>query len=342
MARLASLVVVLALLAAPAAALSASDYASAWPYKRPSDTGILTVEQWQSDAFNQKFGKYQTVGGVDPCVYWDAAFSSDMPPPAAQQYNVPGCAPVASPWIKLSPWKTRGWALYCPSSAPYNWNAEGPQNKDDTGKLDSPTRQAQYIKTSSFVDVVSFGVQEWTGPKPVGLAEYYATNWAFKHHTWRYGISCSPEPFTGIPQGGKYSRGEGPSGSLLRGSAIAQGDSDAAGAVTAATPIIGRRGPTRDIRRVDAANVQKTIEVDLVPQQVRRYQATCPKGQAPSFAHYGVGWFTGQRPSVADMTKVKDTQRSITRGTEVRIETKSIPRRTVRLQIHLGCTTKTA
>ena len=294
-------------------------YYSAFPFKEVGDSGVIeytdiiggpyVVDTW-------------VVSGEDPCVYWNVPADEAN---SQQQYNVPGCVGVATPWIRLKPWHSGGWAVYCPSSAPYNWGAGGP--------LSYPT---QVVLGSKAVKFSSYGPAQRSGPKPVGKGDYYATNYSLTNsHHWRFAIGCSSEEFTRTGQGGKYSNGEGPSGSPFpRSASIANARAQASG------PAAARRGPIARRSRIDYTTFDKTIEVDRRPNRTRTYRAVCPRGHRVVFARHGIGWFTGALPPRRGLAaKVDDRPKGVRRGFEVRVATGDIPARTARLQMHLGCTT---
>lgn len=89
---------------------------SAFPFKSASDSGV--IKHFTSTPSYGCSNGGLCVVGWDACVY--SALVGNFTQ-TLQQYTVPGCTPVQTPWITVKGGATSGWAVYCPSKAPYSW-----------------------------------------------------------------------------------------------------------------------------------------------------------------------------------------------------------------------------
>lgn len=325
---------------------------SAWPYKTPLDGGTYQVASLE--AFDGPFGAFDgQVDGYDPCVFdFEAVQPATSNEQTIQQYLVPNCAPVISPWITTKAAHNDNWVLTCPASAPYSYAAIAESTQD--------VRESVALLNGSVT------VANW-GPNPRGAYSQSYSNWGTERHSWAWSMGCGDQ-FYGYdwykdrPNYTPYTGGTVPTASVL--SPNLTGVAGSGGPVTAAalssrlghtragtaarasstTPSVATRGPAFRALRVDAANITRTIEVDLRPNRTRRHRATCPRGHRVSHVGHAVGWYT-RKPPTRKQAAMVDHERRATktgRGLEVRVTTKRTPKNLVRLQVHYGCTTEAA
>ena len=287
------------LLLAPAAA---SADPSAWPYKQPGDSGRFDYNDF--DFGGEAFGKQ--VDGFDACTFTDPY---DINVDTYQQYQVNGCVPVATPWIKLKALQTKGWKVYCPRSAPYNWAA-------GTSGLGGAE---QFWRTSRSVhlgDVFS----EHYHP---GTSDHESFNGSLRTHHWLFVIGCSPAAYKS--QNVPYSNGAGPSGKP----AGCCGSSSRRG-------VAKSRGPSlrRDLR---ATSYEDTREWRLNRSARRTYFAKCAPGYRVRLRKWAVGWYTAGPPRRRDGRSAESARR-LRRGIAVTVRTHRLRRPGLaRLQIRVGC-----
>jgi hypothetical protein len=251
--------------------------------------------------------------GFDACTYTKAYDNATL---SYQQYDVAGCVPVQTPWISLRGWQTRGWAVYCPASAPNSWiSSLGGALQEWTG--------------SSIVAEMNEVQSENTfGPHPPAKSDYYTTNWGTSIHHWLYVVGCSPQPWKNVGDGGQYCCGEGTSGA----------PNFAGGAAAPASRALMLKGPARRETSVAPGFYSETREFDLVPQARRTYRVKCRRGYQLRFARHGIGWFMRREPGRHDGTVHDRRHRFGKRGFKVTTSTDRYVRRgTVRLQLDFGC-----
>jgi hypothetical protein len=192
------------------------------------------------------------------CTYEDDRYDP------APRYPVTDCVPVASPWIKMSGDDTRGWRLYCPPSALYNWNAEseGAFGWQRTSRwIDRPT---------ATIDNNSDG-----SPGHPGYADYYTINWSVNTTHWRYAIGCSPQPEPGFPPTSPPGRASGPTVSAARLAAASD-----------------------EPRRA----LELTRETRLRPRRTVAIVRRCPAGSRVARARHAVGYYTRRAPRLTTAT----------------------------------------
>jgi hypothetical protein len=283
---------------------------SAYPLKSPGDSGQIPANDFSMS--DETDGYW--VRGYDACVYTKPYDQFTL---TFQQYNVAGCVAVQTPWIKLSAWKTQGWAIYCPPSAPNSW-------------VDSLGGALQQWSTTESVENMneSPGGNSF-GPSPPAKSDYYTTNWSFHRQYWLYVVGCSPTEWENPGDGGNYCCGQGPSGAPVFGSAAVAGRPRAARFA---------RGPARRRTAVKPGYYTETREFELRPSTRRTYRASCASGHRLRFTRWGVGWYTRRPPGARD-GDVRERAREIRRRAfELTVRTdRRVKRRQVRLQLHVGC-----
>lgn len=304
----------LALLVAGMALPGAASAISAYPFKGDGDTGVVSP----ADFLNAMSGGNPE--GWDACVISDPYNDTVL---ALQQYPVADCVPIQTPWIQLKALGTRGWAIYCPRSAPNSW-------------IDSSGGGLQaWSDTNSSWAMQEIQADNSYGPNPVAKSDYYMTNWSFKEVHFGFLVGCSPQAWTGagMPD---YCCGAGvsarPSWSTAPGSAR--------GAGAAVTPVTAKavRGPKR--RRIvhSPTRYSETREVNLAPRSKRTHVMRCKRGFLPYHQHWGVGWYTKRTPRPKTDGKVGEFARGIKRGFRVTAKAnKRVKRGSARLQASLSC-----
>jgi hypothetical protein len=260
--------------------------------KHPALATGLTVAALAAGAVSAPAASAQTpdLNGA-ACTYQEGQYGPQIP--------VTGCVPVASPWIKLSWDGSGGWKLYCPPSAPYNWNAES-----------DPRSAFGWQRTSSWVDspTATF-VQRDGRPGDPGYADYYTINWSTHTTHWRYAIGCSPQPEPGW--------GENPNPPQGR----ASGSTVSAARVAAAS---GQRPRALELTRETRLRPRRTVAI------VRR----CPAGSRVARARHAVGYYTSRAPKRTTDTVL--AQR-IGRRIVFRVRTGRHPAAKVTIQTTLTC-----
>jgi hypothetical protein len=289
---------------------SASADPSAWPFKQAGDSGRITYNQW--DYEGDAYGK--DIEGYDACVYTDPF---DINVDNYPQYNVTGCTPVATPWVKVKPFHTSGWKIYCPGGAAYNWAADGALGGAE-----------QFWRTSGDLHFNGF----WTEHYHPGTADHAAFNASLHTHHYLFVIGCSPQAYD--TQHEPYSNGQGPTGKP-------EGCCDSGAAATrAGAAATGgarmRKGPRlrRDRR---ARSYDETREWPLRRRGRRTYVTRCARGYRASKPHWAVGWFTRQPPRRRRDGRTAERIRPVKRGFAVTVRSRGLRKGAVRLQTNLTC-----
>jgi hypothetical protein len=310
---LAALVLAVALIA-PGSAIAQS----AFPLKSVGDPGVVPANEVNpSNWVSAGPGGNNYVRNFDACTYI-APFNNFQS--NYQQYNVGNCAPIQTPWIRLRAWETKGWAIYCPDSAPNSWVPS------DGGAL------SQWTSAYSVENMNELGGNT-SGPSPPAKNDYYTTNWSVHHQYWLYLVGCSPQAWENVGDGGAYCCGQGTSAipTFSSGSAA----SAAPRAVTATL----RKGPARRRTPIGTGYYSLTREVDLEPDSKRTYRLKCQRGFRLRRARETVGWFTKRKPFRKLFGDVKETQKRLgERGYQVTVTTDDrVKEGKARLQLDIGC-----
>lgn len=176
---------------------TASADPSAWPFKAAGDSGVISTYDWDFDDQADEEGDWAT--GFDACTYTHQFNNADM---SFQQYTIPGCVPVMTPWIQMTKWlKPYGWKLYCPSSAPYFWGGLGDGAPTGAGALQmwrTADQEVKYEPNPANTDWYHPGTSDHAAFLPV----------PFTSHHWLFVIGCGGAyPGTDVP----YCCGQGPS-----------------------------------------------------------------------------------------------------------------------------------
>lgn len=304
---------------------------SASPFKSSTDSGILyDWSAYESDAsFPSGCTGSACYSGWDACTYTQdiGSFNQDL-----QQYTVPGCVPVQTPWIETKASTTQGWALYCPTSAPYAWDLGYPGNQ---GQADEFWNDG----TGWMKNLAQVPGNNRNGPNPVGKADWSMHNWSAIHsHHWGYIIGCSTisNSSNAAEQQPPYSHGQGtsacPHGWPIPGNSCSTGlgvGGPGAGIV---------KGPAHRVTRTGARSYSVTREVDLRRGRVATYALSCRAGYRRVLRHWAVGWYTRTAPSRRQGRAQARVASEGTRSLAVRVRTNDRVRPgTARLQLALSC-----
>jgi hypothetical protein len=254
------------------------------------------------------------VQSFDPCVWTDPPSQSQT---SYQQWDVDGCTPVASPWVKVSGFSGKGWKIYCPSSAPYSWAA-------------LPIGAIQFWFGDGDVKA-TFVFSENYNP---GWSDHSVFNYDTGAHHWKFTIGCSP-----IDQGSsakhEYSNGEGPTGKPVPCCGLVASGLGAlpAGSARGARPVKGP--PVYRIR--SARGYEETRELDLRPNGRRRYSVGCAAGHRLRRKRWALGWYTARRPRERDGSASAVALRSPRNRLRLSVRTRGVGRGSVRLQTTILC-----
>jgi hypothetical protein len=294
----------LAVAAVSLALTSVASAISAYPVKKASDSGVVT----QDDYFNA------SIGSPD---FWDACviaqpyndFSMTF-----QQYTITGCTPVASPFIQLKALGTRGWAVYCPQSAPNTW-------------IESAGGGLQgYSDTNGSWAIQEIQEDNSYGPSPPAKSDYFMTNWTFHEVHFGFVVGCSPQVWetdTGLPP---YCCGQGPS-------AGQPFPTSAAGKLTTHFA----RGPRDRRTTLPGHRYTESREVNLGPHATKTLTMQCDHGLVPYFHQWGVGWYTHHVPTKKD-GHVQELPAKIKRGFKITAKANGrVKPRAARLQAVISC-----
>jgi len=364
-------VIALAAVLVGALCASASANPSAWPFKAAGDSGVISAQDWNYEDIADAGGDIAM--GFDACTYTD---DFRLTATSYQQYTIPGCVPVMTPWIQMSTWlKPYGWKLYCPSNAPYFWGGVGDNAPPGVGAI-------QLWRTSTEVQYEPIPENtDWYDPGTSDHAAYLSV--PFTKHHWLFVIGCGPA-YPGSEA--KYCCGQGPSArvgpSLGDGPATTPSDPvtpaptpdpvtptptptppppdpvtpapapidtepgrhGPPSAQAASRPSAADRpnphqakGPPRHVRWVTPYRYEMTHEHDLRPGRRATYRIRCKPGFRAEHERYGIGWYTASAPDARDGT-VRDRRRDVRRGYAVTVDASDGVRPgQVRLQMQLHC-----
>jgi hypothetical protein len=293
---------------------------SAFPVKAADDGGVIDLPQFNVSGYVD-FGPSPPnyARGYDACTYTEAYSTLIL---NYQQYNVAGCVPIQTPWIALHGWQTRGWAVYCPDSAPNSW----------ISSLGGALQQ--WSGTSSVEEMNEIQSENTFGPKPPAKSDYYTTNWGISTHHWLYVVGCSPEKWENVGDGGAYCCGQGTSGAPH----FSSGAAGSSAAQAAAGGALMLKGPARRETPYGSGYYSLTREFDLSPHTSHTYSVKCRRGYRLRFARHGIGWFMGREPGKRDGNVRDRRHRFGKRGFKVTTTTdRNVKPGKVRLQLEIGC-----
>ena len=282
---------------------------SAVPYKFSNDSGQISSSDLLKGNITATTNSCTAPGHtnctiINPqaCV-WTDPFNNFSP--FFQQWNVPGCVLVTTPWIKMGGLATEGWAAYCPASAPYNWSANG---------FGSISAIQQWV-TSTHTGYV----QPASGNSEKTKIDYYATNLSFYTNYWRYIAACSTQSFTDGHAGGKYCCGQGVH---LLGQRLGE----------------PRTGPPARTMRPRRGVRETTYEWSPQARTTRTRRFLCPRGYRLIFGRGSVGFMSAAAPARQTQRDVREKARRFgRRGYAVTITTGRIRRGDVRVQVTTDC-----
>jgi hypothetical protein len=332
--RTAALLVLVAAIGLSLVAAEQAGATSGWPLKDRNDSGFVT----KNDDYLHNFTGWSTcrnpnggdctVIGLQACILANASQLWNTSNPQ-QQWNVPGCVAISTPWIATKPSTTAGWAIYCGGPTPYQY-ADFPIGGIQWWAERDGGRDGQ----SWIGNFYSSGLDN------ASKVDKTAHNWSLvSTHYWGFYAACSSTNPNGATfgQGGNYCCAQGflyPVFGLQFGAG--------AGAGSAGTPgrprAVMARGPARRTTRYSRYYHETTHEVDVTPNGRRTYRRTCPRGYRAVFRRATLGYYTTRRVGRRYSKRVRIRERRIgARTLAVTVRTGRIKRREVRLQTHIGC-----
>lgn len=292
---------------------------SAFPLKSSGDSGVIPY--FSSSPSIPCGNGGLCVSGWDACTYsqLEGNFSSSL-----QQYTVPGCTPVQTPWIHFKGGTTSGWAVYCPASAPYSWVNGYPGSQGQT---------FQWWTDSNYVG--SFSEPPGTntsGPNPPAKIDFSVHDWSLYSHNWLFIAACSTvsnNDFATIDNQPPYSHGVGPS---ARPHGL-PGVSGLLGAVQRPP-----RGPALRITKNGPRSYVITRQINLRRNRRVTYRVSCRAGYRKVTQRWAIGWYTNGPPKARN-GKATVTRRSAGKRTyslSVRTNNRVRPM-TAQLQMIVAC-----
>jgi hypothetical protein len=289
---------------------------SAFPFKSSSDTGV--INHFTSTPSRGCSNGGLCVVGWDACVY--SALLGNFTQ-TLQQYTVPGCTPVQTPWIHVTGGRTSGWAVYCPSKAPYSWVNGYPGSQGQT---------FQWWTDNQYVG--SFSQPPGTntsGPNPPAKIDFSVHDWSVYSHNWLFVAACSTVSNQNIPQQPPYSHGDGPSARPTGLPGVSSIEETSGG-----TP----RGPAMKITKGGPRSYVITRQFKLKPNRKVTYRVSCRRGYRQVTRRWAIGWYTTGPPKRADGTATATRLAAPKRTLAVRVRTnKRVQPGTAQLQVVLGC-----
>jgi hypothetical protein len=299
-----------------------ADATSAFPFKSAGDSGQI---------YNGPTIPSSGCGNGGLCVEgWDACTYSSLIGGGSlnlQQYTVPGCTPVQTPWIQVKWWTTSSWTVYCPSSAPYAWN--------DNGWPGSQGQTFQWWSDSNSIgslSVVPF--QNKAGPSPPGQMDYSVHNWGTSDHNWLYIAACSTmsNDDPAAEHQPPYSHGIGPSAVPHGLPRSITGTQSSALSMRQAV-----RGPSYRLTAVSSRAYKVTREANVKPRTRAIYRLACRPGYRITSRRSAIGRYTINPPTARDGT-VRTRMRTTGRSVAVTVQpSRRVRAGTARLQIAVGC-----
>jgi hypothetical protein len=295
-------------------------------FKSSTDSGILY--DWSSYE-NEPSGCLQNAcgSGWDACTYSQAigSFNQDL-----QQYTVPGCVPAQTPWISTNPSTTGGWAIYCPSSAPYQWR---------TIEAQGQTYQFWTDTSGWMKNLAPVPGQNSSGPNPPAKADWSMHNWSAIHsHHWGYIVGCSTisDGSSAVYSQPPYSHGQGTSACPHNWPIPQNVCGPGVGVGGPRTRML--KGPAYRVTRTGPRSYGVTREVDLRRGRVATYSLSCRRGYRRVSQHWAVGSYTTTPPSrrqgQTQERVISERARSLTLSVRTNAHVRP---GTARLQIALDC-----
>ena len=291
---------------------------SAFPFKSASDSGV--IKHFTSTPSYGCSNGGLCVVGWDACVY--SALVGNFTQ-TLQQYTVPGCTPVQTPWITVKGGTTSGWAVYCPSKAPYSWVNGYPGSQGQTFQW---WTDSQYVGT--FAQPPGTNTP---GPNPPAKIDFSVHDWSLYSHHWLFIAACSTvsnSDTSTITNQPPYSHGDGPSArptglpgvSVLEASRVS-------------------RGPAMRVTKRGPRSYVITRQFNLKPRRQLTYRVSCRRGYRQVTRRWSIGWWTTGPPRRADGTATATRRRSTSKRTLALVvrTNKRLQPGTAQLQVVLGC-----